>query len=753
MATITEALAIAIDHHQNGRLRAAEQIYRQILAVEPDQSDAWHLLGVIAHQSGKPDEALACYRRALELKPDYAEAYNDLGITLKAQGKLDEAVICYRRALELGPDHAEAHNSLGLALKEQGKLEDALACWRRALDLKPGFAEAHSNLGNALRERGKLDEAVTCFRRALELKPDFAQAHANLGNALKDQGKLDEAIACYRRAVALRPDFAEAHNSLGNALKNQGKLQEAVACYRRVLELQPDFVLAHNNLGVVFQEQGRRQEAIACYRRALELQQDYAEAHNNLGNALTEQGTLDEAVASYQRALELRPDYAQAESNLGVAFQQQGKLDEAVACYRRALEVNPRRAEWHSNLLYAQLFRPDCDARALHEEHCRWNQCHAMPLARFARPHGNDRSPDRRLKIGYVSPDFRDHVVGRNLLPLFRQHDHQQFEILCYADVPCEDKISDDFRCYADTWRNVTGLTDGQLAERIGEDRIDILVDLTLHMARNRLLVFARKPAPVQVTFAGYPGTTGLSAMDYRITDPYLDPPGLFEDCYAEESIRLPDSFWCYDPLDSQTAVNALPAAEKGYICFGCLNNFCKVNSPVLKMWARILRTIERSRLTMLAGEGTHRQRTLDLLAEEGVDRDRVTFVAPRPRPQYLEYYHGIDIGLDTVPYNGHTTSLDSFWMGVPVVTLTGPTVVGRAGLSQLMNLGLPELIASNPEQFVRVAAELAEDLPRLSGLRATLRGRMEASPLMDAPRFTRNVEAAYRKMWKRWCP
>jgi predicted O-linked N-acetylglucosamine transferase (SPINDLY family) len=371
---------------------------------------------------------------------------------------------------------------------------------------------------------------------------------------------------------------------------------------------------------------------------------------------------------------------------------------------------------------------------------------------KFIQPHPNDRSTDRRLRVGYVSPDFRSHVVGRNLLPLFQEHDHQRFEILCYADTRRPDELTNRFRGYADAWRDTAGLTDGQLAERIREDRVDILVDLTVHMAHNRLLVFARKPCPVQVTFAGYPGTTGLSTIDYRLTDPYLDPPELYDHDYSEESIRLPDSFWCYDPLQSEPAVNALPAREKGYISFGCLNNFCKVNTPVLKIWARVLKAVDRSRLMILAGEGTHRQHTLDLLVEEGVARDRVTFVARRPRAQYLRYYHDIDVGLDTVPYNGHTTSLDSFWMGVPVVTLVGPTVVGRAGLCQLMNLGLPELIASSPEQYVHVAAELAQDLCRLSELRATLRDRMQASPLMDAPRFARNIEAAYREMWRRWC-
>jgi predicted O-linked N-acetylglucosamine transferase (SPINDLY family) len=286
----------------------------------------------------------------------------------------------------------------------------------------------------------------------------------------------------------------------------------------------------------------------------------------------------------------------------------------------------------------------------------------------------------------------------------------------------------------------------------VRDDGIDVLVDLTLHLTGNRLLVFARQPAPVQVTFAGYPGTTGLSAIGYRLTDPYLDPPGLYDACYSETSIRLPDSFWCYDPQDSDPAVGALPATQNDWLTFGCLNNSCKVTPHTLKLWARVLRSVDHSRLIMLAREGRHRQETLELLEAEGVSRDRIELVAPRPRAEYLRYYHRIDLGLDTIPYNGHTTSLDSLWMGVPVVTLTGPTVVGRAGLSQLMNVGLPELVASTPEQFVGIAVNLAGNSSRLGGLRATLRERMQSSPLMDAPRFARNLEAAFRETWQRWC-
>jgi predicted O-linked N-acetylglucosamine transferase (SPINDLY family) len=416
------------------------------------------------------------------------------------------------------------------------------------------------------------------------------------------------------------------------------------------------------------------------------------------------------------------------------------------------VELRPSYVAAHSSLVYSLHFCPGTDARTLYEEHRRWDRRFAEPIARLILPHPNEPAPERLLRIGYVSPDFRDHVVGRNLLPLFRAHDRRQFEIFCYSGVTRPDAVTELFRGHTDAWRDVTDRTDEQLAQVVREDRIDILVDLTLHMVGNRLLVFARKPAPVQVTFAGYPGTTGLSAIDYRLTDPYLDPPGLHDDHYSEESVRFFDSFWCYDPLDREPAVNPLPALANGFVTFGCLNHFGKVNRPVLRLWAEVMCAVAGSRLLLLAPEGPQRQSTLDRLGEDGVSPERVTFVAHQPQQAYLGLYRHIDVVLDTFPYNGHTTSLDSLWMGVPVITLVGQTAVGRAGLSQLTNLGLLELIGGTPEDFVRIAVDLAGDPPRLGELRATLRGRMEASPLMDVERFARAIEAAYRSMWQRWC-
>jgi predicted O-linked N-acetylglucosamine transferase (SPINDLY family) len=335
---------------------------------------------------------------------------------------------------------------------------------------------------------------------------------------------------------------------------------------------------------------------------------------------------------------------------------------------------------------------------------------------------------------------------------LFSAHDHEQFEIVCYSATTRPDDITQRLRGYADLWRNIAGLTDDRLASLVRQDRIDILVDLDLHTEGSQNLLFAQKPAPIQACWLGYPGTTGLSTIDYRLTDPYLDPPGLNDRFYSEQSIRLRDSFWCYDPLTDEPSVNALPASANGFVAFGCLNSFRKINDAVLELWAQVLKRVGRSRLILRAPEGSCRLRVLDVLKAQGVTPDRARFLDSQPRRQYLELYHQIDIGLDTFPYNGHTTSLDSFWMGVPVVTIVGQTAVGRAGLSQLTNLGLPELIAHAPEEFIKIAAELATDLPRLSDMRAGLRDRMQRSPLMDAPRFARSIEAAYRDMWRKWC-
>ncbi|HMF19344.1 MAG TPA: tetratricopeptide repeat protein, partial [Gemmataceae bacterium] len=531
-----------------------------------------------------------------------------------------------------------------------------------------------------------------------------------------------------------------------------GRLNQAEQLYRQILDADANQVDALHLLGVIAGQTGRNDLAVKYLDAALCLKPDLAQAHSNRGIALAGQGKLAEAEASFVRALCLKPDFADAHVNLGHAVRDQGRLDDALDAYLAALALKPDSPYIHSSLIGVLNYHPGYDAAAIHEECRRWNQRYAEPLNKLILPHANPPDPERRLRVGYVSPDFREHVDSFFTVPLLSNHDHRQYEICCYADVAFPDALTERLRGFADLWRSTVGLSDQQVADIIRADQIDILVDLEMHLANNRLLMFARKPAPVQVCWLGCPGGTGLSAMDYRLTDPYLDPPGLFDGFYSEESIRLPDTFWCYDPLTDQPPVNALPALANGVITFGCLNNFCKINDGVLALWAKVLQAVPQSRLLMLAPQGQPREHVLLRLKQNGIDSARVDFVHKRRRLEYLQLYQRIDLGLDPLPYNGHTTSLDGFWMGVPTLTLLGKTVVGRAGWSQLCNLGLQELAAQTPEQFVALAARVAADLPRLQELRATLRQRMQQSPLMDGKRFARHMEQAYRQMWRRWC-
>jgi predicted O-linked N-acetylglucosamine transferase (SPINDLY family) len=403
-------------------------------------------------------------------------------------------------------------------------------------------------------------------------------------------------------------------------------------------------------------------------------------------------------------------------------------------------------------LLFTLNYHPGLDPATVYEEHLRWSRVHADPLRSFIQPHGNDRTPDRRLRIGYVSPDFREHPVGHFLLPLLAQHDRGHFEIYCYAQVPAPDGLTRQLQAHADRWQSLIGLSDAQAADLVRHHQIDILIDVAGHTSQNRLLLFAHKPAPVQVTFLGYPNTTGLATMDYRLTDAHADPPGLTERWHAEQLWRIPQCAWCYQPAASPP----VGPRREGPITFGCFNYFAKVTEPKLQLWARILHLVPESRLLLktwaLSSENAQ-QRVRQVLGEAGIGEERLELRGYEPvHGDHLALYQRLDVALDTYPYHGTTTTCEALWMGVPVVTMAGQTHASRVGVSLLYNSGLSELVATTPEEYIRLAAELAGDPPRLSQLRSTLRQRMEGSPLMDAPRFACDIEAAYRTMWRCWC-
>lgn len=674
-------------------------------------------------------------------------------------GRLEEAESLYRQVLAHQADHAGALQMLGILAHQQNRHEEALDLVRRAITAAPAEPRGHSNLGIILAGMGRLDEAIDSFRHALSLSPDFQEARRNLVHALREAGRLDEAVAVLRQFAAQHPHSADAHFDLAAACYATGRLEESIGAYRRVLNLRPGDADAHNNLAIALKDNGDVENAIAAYRQAIRLRPGFAEACNNLGVALNDSGRLDEAGAALEQAISLWPGYAEAQTNLGNVYKARGDLDAAIACYRQALSINgdPRAAD---NLLYTLHYHPDSTPQSLFEEHARWNQVYAKPLASKLRPHANDRSPDRRLRIGYVSPDLGQHAIGRFMVAILANHDRERFQVFCYTDLRRRpDAVTRQLQARTEVWRETTGLSDDQLAGLIRHDGIDILVDLAMHTARNRLLVFARKPAPVQVTYLAYPSTTGLETMDYRLTDPYLDPVGQDERFYSEKSVRLPDNYWCYPPHEPVPEVAPPPALKNGRITFGCFNNFFKVTRPTLDLWRRLLMRVPDSRLVLYCDEGSHRQIVRDYLAWEDLDAaceefdpTRLEFVARAILAEYFDRYQTIDIALDPFPYGGGTTTCDALWMGVPVVSLAGPTAVSRAGLSILSNAGLSELAAQTPEQYVHIAADLAADLPRLAALRSTIRSGMRESPLMDAPRFVRNLENAYRQMWIAWC-
>ncbi len=776
MATIPEALAIAIEHHRAGRLQVAGTIYRQILQWEPDNADTLHLLGLVHAQSGEHGAAIASIRRAVSIRPDWAEAQANLGNSLREQGNLDEAVLYLRRALLLKPDDAAAQHNLGLALDGQGNRDEAIACYRRALELKPDFAEAHANLGHALKGRGDRDEAIACYRRALELRPHDAAAHFNmgmrafelgkpaealayyrravelepahaaaqnnLGIALSDVGRPEEAIACYRRAAELRPDFAEPHHNLGIALGALGRPDQAVISYRRAVALRPDHAGAYNNLGNILLDLGNPEEALACYRRVLELRPDDAEAHSNLGNALKGRGDLEEAIACYRGALALRPDYAEAFNNLGNAFRDRGELDEAIACYRRALELNADHATAHSNLLCTLHYRPGVAPAALAEAHAEYDRRHAEPLHRAATRRERFRTGDVPLRLGFISPDLGRHPVGSFLVRVLENLGRVPHETFCYSDRAVKDGLTHRLQAAATHWRDVFGMNHERLAEQVRADRINILFDLAGHTARNRLLVFARKPAPVQITWIGYEGTTGLAAMDYLLADDLMIPPGT-ERYYRETVLRMPDGYLCYDPPEAAPPVGPPPSLTNGFVTFGSFSNPAKITPDVVAVWARILRGAPDARLLMKyrgLGDRSVRQRFQALFAAHGVSLERVDL---RPWSSYADYlatYQEVDVTLDPFPFSGSATTCESLWMGVPVITCPGETFASRHSLRHLSSVGLTDTIATDETEYVNLAIRLTRDPSRLVNVRPGLRECMAASPMCDGDRFARHL-------------
>jgi predicted O-linked N-acetylglucosamine transferase (SPINDLY family) len=787
MSTIDEMLTQGTRLHQAGRLAEAEQVYRQVLAADPRHPHALNQFGMLALQAGQYDaaierigqaiggdpnqpafhanlgeayrlsnraaEAAASYRRALQLNPALAAVQMLLGILLHDQGEYGAAALSLREAIRLQPENLRAHARLGLALERQNQWQEAEACFRRVLR-DDDSADAHFRLAGVLQNQERLAEATAEYEAVIAREPGHVEAHNNLGTILKGRQQLAAAEPHFRAAVTGNPIFATGYINLGSLRLTQGRLAEAAADYRQAIQLEPCSAVARSGLGQVLQKQGQLTEARTCFEEAIRLDPTDAEGHRKLGYLDALAGRFDEAIANCKQALRLQPDFALAHSNLAIALQSQGLLDAAIDEHRKATLCDPHHSGLHSNLLYTLNYHPAYDAEAIHAEHLAWAQRHAEPLTHASEPHAKGRDVDRRLRVGYVSPHFFEHAVNFFSQPILAAHDHERCEIYCYSDVEKPDDTTRVLERHADHWREVQGRTDAEVAEQVRADGIDILVDLTGHIAGgNRMLLFARKPAPIQVTYIGYQNTTGMSAMDYRLTDAYSDPPGETDRYHTEQLERLPTTFFCYQPSSDAPAVGTLPAEQNGFVTFGSINAFTKVTPQVLETWAEILLQVPESHLVIRAEmTPSLRQRLAKVFADRGIAPERLELVNRLPRPRYLELIARLDIALDPFPFNGHTTTCDCLWQGVPVITLSGQTYASRFGGSGLATLGMHDCITRSREEYIRATVALAADRQRLSAYRATLRDRMAASPLLDFHSFTRNLEAAYRRMWRDWC-
>jgi predicted O-linked N-acetylglucosamine transferase (SPINDLY family) len=773
---------------RSNRPAEAEQLCRQTLAGVPDSVEGWFLFGVASQSQGKLDQAAEGYGRVLRLQPALMEAHNNLGNVLRDLGRLAAAADCFAQAVRLRPDHPEIRNNLGNALRQLGRRQEAGECYAAAVRLRPDYPEGHYNLGTVLWESGQLAEAESHLRRTLDLWPDLPEALLNLGNVLRDQRRLDEAVACFRRALMKRPDYAEAHNNLGSALLEQRRPAEAAECCRQALRLRPNFPQAQSNLGAALRNLGqfdaaaecfrqalavwpespdahhdlgsalremrRPADAVECFRQALALRPNYPEAHHNLGIALRDLARPSEAAECFRRALALRPDLTEALISLGLTVQELGQPAEATECFRRALAQRPQSTAAHDGLLMSLHYRADITLTELVAAHAEYDHIHAAPLRTEWRPHANDRDPDRPLRLGFVSADLGRHPVGFFLVRAVEALARRAVALVCYSSrMRPADDVTARFQA-ASVWRDVTGLSDDRLAELVRADGIDVLIDLAGHTAGNRLLAFARKPAPVQATWLGYEGATGLEATDYLIADERLVPSGT-ESEYRARVLRLQGGYACYDPPSDAPEPGPLPALASGRVTFGCFNNPAKLSPPALAAFAEVLRRVPDVRL-VLQFRGLDEPATVEQFrghfAVLQVDPARVEMRGRSSYAEYLAAYRGIDIALDPFPFNGGATTCDALWMGVPVVTLPGATFASRHGLSHLTGVGLgDELVAHDVDEYAARAVNLARDLDRLARLRAELREKMARSPLCNGDRLAAELLAALRTAWRAW--
>ncbi|WP_130470853.1 tetratricopeptide repeat protein, partial [Candidatus Magnetaquicoccus inordinatus] len=771
-------------YFQSGEPQKAVIWIRKACQLRPDQPVFWQNLGIILSGLNELDEAIHCFRQVLALQPNQHEALHHLGNLLRMQGKINEAIHCLQQALAMQPDLFEVHNSLGNLLLAAGRPQEAIASYQQAVTLQPNHQNAYTNLGNVLLDQGRIEEAIQCYQKALAIQPTLCEAHNGMGNALKEARKLDEAIACFHRALSINPAHVASYHNLGVTLQLRGDLEEAIACYRKALAVQPNSHETYNNLGSALASQARTNEAIACYQKAIELYPHFCSAYGNIGIALQRDERLEEAVEYYRKALAINPQDKASLSNLGFALQLLGDVEQSIACYQQVLDNSPNDPEAHGSVLHQMLHICDWHdfygrfARMMAAFHAGQGSINpfimlSLPTTpeeqlqcailssdnkygirrNMAASRVYDLTPPR-LKIGYFSCDYQDHATTHLMAELFEIHDRQRVETIAYS-YGQDDGQTMRRRIIAasDSFVDLRLLSHQDAAQRILDDGVHILVEMKGYTKDSRLEVPALRPAPIQVSWLGYPGTVGADFIDYVLSDPFVSPPECASH-FTEKIVRL-DS--CYQPNDRKRAIAprtptrkecGLP--EEGFL-FVCFNKNYKINPPIFDIWMRLLRATPGSLLWLFEANQWVVTNIRREAQERGVDPDRIYFAPKMPAPLHLARYRLADLVLDSYPYTSHTTGSDALWAAAPLITYAGQSFASRVAGSLLSYVGLPELVTFTLEDYEALAMELAHAPERLAEIKAKLQRNLPTAPLFDTPRFARSLEKSYAMMWERY--
>jgi len=777
-----DVLEEALSLHRKGKLAEAAVLYRRILARNPNDADALHLLGVIEFQRGNPPVAIDLISRAIKLDPGKASFYANLGLAYRDLKRFDEALACYERALAIKPDDADTLNNRGNLLRDLKRFDDALTSYARALAIKPDFADALNNRGATLSDLKRLDDALASYDRALAAKPDYAEALSNRGTALNALRRFDDALASFDRALVLHPGFAEALNNRGNVLSELKRFDDALASYDRALALNPNYAEALFNRGAALSELRRFDEAINSYDRALALNPNYAEVLNSRGAALSALKRFEDALACYDRALSLKPGYAEALYNRGNVLSDLKRLDAAIDSYDRALAVNPDYEFLFGLRLFCQM--RICDWRGIADDFVRVAGgiesdekmalpavALAMPLSAplqrkcaeiFARekytqssllPQLEGGREHKRIRLGYFSADFHDHATAYLMAELFERHDRAKFEVMAFSFGPTsKDAMRIRLEKAFDRFIEIGALSDKDAALLARSLELDIAIDLKGFTEGSRTGIFAMRAAPIQVSYLGYAGTMGASYIDYLIADSTLIPQDQRRR-YAEKIVYLPDSYQVNDSRrivagkDLTRAECGLP--ETGFV-FCCFNASYKILPDIFAIWMRLLKRVEGSVLWLWEDNHFAGENLRKAAQAQGVAPERLIFAKRMDLPEHLARHRLADLFLDTLPYNAHTTASDALWAGLPVLTCLGESFPGRVAASLLNAIGLPELITKNLATYETLALDLATNPQRLQSLRQKLAANRLTQPLFDTASFTAHIESAYIAMWNR---